>query len=96
SLPDSDADHTHDATDETTPAEANDTIVESSSTETSIPESAALEHENESEEESEQESDNEEDEAPVFDPLDLIIDAALDLARPSNAIDHDFELVSVH
>ncbi|KAF9142959.1 hypothetical protein BGX30_001707, partial [Mortierella sp. GBA39] len=96
SLPDAEADHTHDAADETTPAEANDTIVESSSTEAPASESGALEHENESEEESEQESDNEEDEAPVFDPLDLIIDAALDLARSSDAIDHDFELVSVH
>ncbi|KAG0023322.1 hypothetical protein BGZ81_008162, partial [Podila clonocystis] len=50
----------------------------------------------ESESDSESESSNalEQEQEPV-DPLDLIVDAALDLTHPE-ILEHDFELVSVH
>ncbi|KAG0250108.1 hypothetical protein BGZ95_007308, partial [Linnemannia exigua] len=99
SLPDTEAGHAHhDGVDETTTSDASDASVETAPIETPASESISTESEHESEEESGQESDAEdkEDEAPQADPLDLIIDAALDLARSSDPIDHDFEMVLVH
>ncbi|KAF9090604.1 hypothetical protein BGX23_005865 [Mortierella sp. AD031] len=95
SLPDVDADHSQqDAEEANTPADSNDTPVESSSSEAPAAEYDESEHESESE--SEHENETEENKGPAFDPLDLIIDAALDLARPSDPADHDFEMVLVH
>ncbi|KAF9374428.1 hypothetical protein CPC16_001315, partial [Podila verticillata] len=61
--------------------------------ENATPEAAS---ETQSDEEAESdESLSERDHQELFDPLDLIVDAALELTHPE-LLDHDFEVVSVH
>ncbi|KFH71289.1 hypothetical protein MVEG_01589 [Podila verticillata NRRL 6337] len=61
--------------------------------EAATPEAAS---ETQSDEEAESDASlSERDHQELFDPLDLIVDAALELTHPE-LLDHDFEVVSVH